>query len=45
MVPADLPALRRAGAAGAAIVSGICAAADPEAAARQYVAAWERGAG
>ncbi|SCE05345.1 hypothetical protein GA0115251_137814, partial [Streptomyces sp. TverLS-915] len=25
--------------------SGICAAADPEAAARQYVAAWERGAG
>ncbi|MGW3489215.1 thiamine phosphate synthase [Streptomyces sp. NPDC001054] len=45
VVPADLPALRRAGAAGAAIVSGICAAADPEAAARQYVAAWERGAG
>ncbi|WP_431038336.1 thiamine phosphate synthase [Streptomyces sp. P6-2-1] len=44
VVPGDLPALRRAGAAGAAVVSGICAAADPEAAARAYVAAWERGA-
>ncbi|WP_433340098.1 thiamine phosphate synthase [Streptomyces sp. CA-253872] len=44
VVPGDLPALRRAGAAGAAVVSGICAAADPEAAARAYVAAWEWGA-
>jgi thiamine-phosphate pyrophosphorylase len=45
VVPADLPVLRRAGAAGAAIVSGICAAADPEAAARAYARAWARGAG
>lgn len=41
---ADLPALRRAGAAGAAVVSAICAAADPGAAARELRAAWEEAA-
>lgn len=40
--PADLPRLREAGAAGAAIVSGICAAQDPSAAARAYADAWGR---
>ncbi|MEU1621631.1 thiamine phosphate synthase [Streptomyces sp. NPDC005722] len=40
--PADLPRLREAGAAGAAVVSGICAADDPGAAAREYAAAWHR---
>lgn len=38
----DVPALRAAGAAGVAVVSGICAAADPGAAAATYVAAWDR---
>jgi thiamine-phosphate diphosphorylase len=37
---ADMPRLRRSGAAGAAVVSGICDAADPEAAARAYADAW-----
>jgi len=36
----DLPALREAGAAGAAVVSAICAATDPEAAARELRTAW-----
>lgn len=39
--PADLQALRRAGAAGAAVVSGLCSAADPAGAARDLRAAWE----
>lgn len=38
---ADLPGLRRAGAAGAAIVSAVCGAADPGAAAAELRAAWE----
>ena len=37
---ADMPGLRAAGAAGGAVVSGICAAADPRAAARDYARAW-----
>ncbi|MDN5761673.1 MAG: thiamine phosphate synthase [Microlunatus sp.] len=37
---ADMAPLRRAGAAGAAIVSGICAASDPRMAARKYADAW-----
>jgi len=37
----DLPGLRRAGAAGAAVVSAICAAAEPAAAARMLRAAWD----
>jgi thiamine-phosphate pyrophosphorylase len=41
---ADVGPLRRAGAAGVAIVSGICAAPDPRAAAAAFVAAWD-GAG
>ena len=36
----DVLPLRAAGAAGVAVVSGICAAADPGAAAAAYVAAW-----
>lgn len=40
--PGDLPRLREAGAAGAAVVSGICAAEDPGAAARAYADAWSR---
>lgn len=40
----DVGPLRQAGAAGVAIVSGICAAPDPGAAAAAYVAAWD-GAG
>lgn len=36
----DVVPLRAAGAAGVAVVSGICAAADPGAAAAAYVAAW-----
>lgn len=43
VLPADLPPLRAAGAAGAAAVSGICAAADPRAAAEEYARAWARG--
>jgi thiamine-phosphate pyrophosphorylase len=38
---ADLPALRRAGAAGAAVASAVCAAADPGRAARELRAAWD----
>ncbi|MEN0083144.1 MAG: thiamine phosphate synthase [Leifsonia sp.] len=38
---ADLPALRRAGAAGAAVASGVCGAADPGRAARELRAAWD----
>jgi thiamine-phosphate pyrophosphorylase len=38
---ADLPVLRSAGAAGAAVVSAICSAPDPAAAARELRAAWE----
>lgn len=37
----DLAPLRRAGAAGAAVVSAICAAPDPERAARALRAAWD----
>ncbi|MGY0488686.1 thiamine phosphate synthase [Streptomyces sp. WG-D5] len=44
VTPGDLPHLRAAGAAGAAVVSGICAADDPRAAAHTYAAAWARGA-
>lgn len=40
VTPDDLPRLRAAGAAGGAVVSGICAAPDPEAAARLYADAW-----
>lgn len=40
----DLPALRAAGLAGAAVVSAICAAPDPRAAARRLAAAWEAAA-
>ncbi len=43
VTPADLPHLRAAGAAGAAVVSGICAADDPRAAARSYADAWSSG--
>lgn len=38
---ADLPAMRAAGAAGAAVVSAICSARDPLAAAGELRAAWE----
>jgi thiamine-phosphate pyrophosphorylase len=38
---ADLPRLRQAGAAGAAIVSAICGSDDPGAAARELRSAWE----
>jgi len=41
----DVAPLRAAGAAGVAIVSGICAAADPGSAAAAYVAAWGPGPG
>ncbi|PZE69042.1 thiamine phosphate synthase [Curtobacterium sp. MCBD17_021] len=41
---ADVGPLRDAGAAGVAVVSGICAAPDPAAAAAAFVAAWD-GAG
>lgn len=40
----DLPALRTAGAAGAAVVSAVCRADDPRAAAAELAAAWS-GAG
>jgi thiamine-phosphate pyrophosphorylase len=36
----DLGAIRRSGAAGAAVVSALCAAPDPQAAARELRAAW-----
>lgn len=39
--PSDLQALRLAGAAGAAVVTTLCSAADPAAAARGLRAAWE----
>ncbi|MFC8231856.1 thiamine phosphate synthase [Streptomyces sp. NPDC057284] len=42
ITPDDLPHLREAGAVGAAVVSGICAAEDPRAAARAYARAWAR---
>ncbi|PRI12406.1 thiamine-phosphate diphosphorylase [Leucobacter massiliensis] len=43
---ADAGALRRAGAAGLAVVSAVCAAQDPERAARELLAAWRNaGAG
>lgn len=38
--PADLPAIRAAGAVGVAVVSGILAAAEPAAAAQAYREAW-----
>jgi thiamine-phosphate diphosphorylase len=38
----DVNALRRAGAAGVAVVSALCAAADPELAAQQFVKEWNR---
>lgn len=38
---ADLPALRHGGVAGAAVVSAICAAADPTAAAQELRRQWE----
>ncbi|GAA2346434.1 thiamine phosphate synthase [Dactylosporangium salmoneum] len=41
---ADLPQLRAAGAAGAAIVSAICAAADPGAVTHELRTTWEAGA-
>ncbi len=41
---ADMPLLRANGAAGAAVVSAICAAADPEKAARQLVGKWKESA-
>lgn len=44
VLPEDLPLLRAAGAAGAAVVSGICATTDPTTAAGTYADAWGRGA-
>jgi len=41
---ADMAPLRVAGAAGAAVVSGICAAADPCSASRAFAQAWAAGA-
>lgn len=38
----DVAPLRRAGAAGIAVVSAVCAAADPESAARTLTREWER---
>ncbi|CAM5793706.1 thiamine phosphate synthase [Cellulomonas persica] len=38
----DVPAVRRAGARGLAVVSAICAAADPARAARMLVEAWQQ---
>ncbi|MEU8828156.1 thiamine phosphate synthase [Streptomyces sp. NPDC048636] len=42
VTPADLPRLRAAGAVGAAVVSGVCAAEDPRSAAAAYARAWAR---
>lgn len=39
---ADVAPLKRAGAAGIAVVSAVCAAADPESAARTLTREWER---
>jgi thiamine-phosphate pyrophosphorylase len=44
IVQADVAALRDAGAAGVALVSAICAAADPRDAAARFAAAWANGA-
>ncbi|MGN8024913.1 bifunctional hydroxymethylpyrimidine kinase/phosphomethylpyrimidine kinase [Microbacterium sp. 22242] len=41
--PDDAAPLRRAGAAGVAVVSAVCAAPDPEAAARDLLRAWGSG--
>lgn len=41
VVPADLPALREGGVAGAAVVSRICGSADPRASAHELAAAWK----
>ncbi|MFJ7749837.1 thiamine phosphate synthase [Arthrobacter sp. NPDC097144] len=43
IVREDVGALRAAGATGAAVVSAICAAADPQAAAAELVRAWHAG--
>lgn len=43
LTPADAPALRAGGLAGAAVVSWICAAGDPRAAAAALRAAWDDG--
>lgn len=43
VLPEDAAALRRLGAAGMAVLGGILDADDPEAAARAYREAWERG--
>ncbi|QZY52448.1 thiamine phosphate synthase [Leucobacter tenebrionis] len=43
VTPDDLPALRAGGVAGAAVVSWVCASADPRASARALAAAWEEG--
>ncbi|WP_430593140.1 thiamine phosphate synthase [Humidisolicoccus flavus] len=40
----DFPGIRRSGAAGGAVVSAICGAPDPRAAARELRDAWEAGA-
>jgi thiamine-phosphate pyrophosphorylase len=42
--PDDVPRIRRAGGAGAAVVSGILGARDTESAARAYVDAWRSSA-
>lgn len=44
IVPEDLPGLRDAGLAGAAVLSWVCQAPDPRQAARELRSAWERGA-
>jgi thiamine-phosphate diphosphorylase len=44
IVEADVPALRDGGAAGVAVVSAICAAADPRSAAAGFAALWKEGA-
>jgi thiamine-phosphate pyrophosphorylase len=41
VLPRDVPALKRAGAAGIAVMSGVLASPDPERAARAYAGAWE----
>ncbi|WP_205529187.1 thiamine phosphate synthase [Microbacterium halotolerans] len=41
IVPADLPALREGGLAGAAVVSQICGSADPRASAQELASAWK----
>ena len=43
MTAAHAGAARRAGAAGLAVVSALCAAQDPQAAARAILAAWDAG--